>query len=131
MAYNFEVAGPEMITPGDGHRYFVWTITETDVGESDQWSISSFPRLAALTLVQGELTDPDLATTMQTELSMEPTLDATSMDYVAKVSDSAAAIRLDATVRCGPGGTLHGRSNVDAHADIVTTRITAVLGHAP
>ena len=79
MAYAFDVSGPEFITPGDGHRYVVWTIIETDVAETDQWSISSFPRLAALTLVQGELTEPDLATSMQTELSMESSLDATTL----------------------------------------------------
>lgn len=131
MAYNFEVAGPEMITPGDGHRYVQWTVVETDVSPGDVWSIPSFPRLASLTLVACELTEPDAASTVQTEVSKEASLDPASIDYIDQAAEAGASVRLDTIKRCGPGNTLYGCSHVDAHANVVTTRVIAVIGHAP
>lgn len=132
MAYDFEV-DRRFITPSDGGQYVVYTITESDVDTTDEWEIAGFPELATITLLEAEITDAgDEITSIQPELSMEYAFDPDAIGYVMKAESTGASARVASDVRCGPGGILRGRSNVDSAGgggSVVTTRIVVKLGH--
>jgi len=129
MAYAFDVSDP-LIRRVAGRKHITYTITETEVGTADEWSID-IPAFCTVALYEAELTDAGSATQIDPELGLAAGWTADTLDEVWPGSTAAAYVREQLDKRIAPGTsspTLYGRSTPDATADEIVTRITLIEG---
>lgn len=136
MAYLALITGP-FIKPLSGNgKLATFTIIETDVAAGDEWGSGGVngtlngPEGCSLWFNECELTDADLATSVQNELRTAAAAGADALDLVHAEPAAANPIQSkpDARVRVGEDGhSYFGKSNVNLHANEVTTHLTFLV----
>lgn len=138
MALVNTVFNPVVSFDADGRRVLTYTATQADVLGTDDLVISDIPTPCWLSIVEVERTTPDLSATSQPEIGVgaQGVIAAAwalaSLFEVAVANAAEAYIRISADnagnpIRippfAGPADMIV-RSGLDAHADLITWRIT-------
>jgi len=112
----------------DGIHYTVFQITETDVEATSEWSFP-VPSLGRVTLFESAITDGGSASTIDPQMSTAAGI-YDSVGALPENDTPAAAIYNDeSTAYYAAGATLYGRSQPDATANEIVTRVTVARGH--
>ena len=129
---RLSVTGGPWVPAGRGAYRQTITIAETDAASASEWEVSGLPQSCVLVSIKGQLTAGTGTTIGPYELGAATGWSSNTMDDLGTSSIAAAAFMADQTaliLPIGSGGSLYGRSKVDAAADnSITTQLVLELG---
>jgi hypothetical protein len=131
VAYSNTVSDP-VIRTIDGRKHVTVTITEEEVGTTDEWEIG-VPEFFTLTLFEAELETAGDASTIDPDLGLAASFVADTLDEVVQNTTAGVHVRNQSSVRVtATGRVLRGRSTPDVATGatgVIVTRVTYVEGH--
>ena len=132
MAYARYVS-PPLRTQVAGQQYLCFTITESEVGPTDEWIIESLPGFFTITLFEVSVSAGPAGQMVNPRLGTKQNWTPYSLDDVAESERPGPSVRMGCSIRvASPKNRLCGRSQpalTGTPATQVSTRVTIIEGH--